>query len=416
MGDPIEKPEHLAGELARRASPAAKSNFSGDRLDSVDLLRGLAMVVMALDHVRDYFTHYPYPPEDLAHTTPGLFLTRWVTHFCAPIFVFLAGTGAFLYGARGRSKKQLAWFLLTRGLWLMILELTLVRIGWTFNFDYHFFIGQVIWAIGCSMVVLAGLVFLPTWAVTLAGISIIALHNVGDRIEPEFFGRFGDLWAVLHVRFAPLRHDGFVFLVVYPLLPWIGVMAAGYGFGSLLLQEQPKRRRSCLVIGLALTVAFVAIRYGNAYGDPEPWSQQSREPAELYTLFSFLKCEKYPPSLLFLLMTLGPSIAALALFDRKPGLFGRGFVTFGRVPLFYYLLHLPLIHALAVGLDYLRYGRSPLLSQPAFAVPPSQYPDSGISLPAVYLVWLSVVVILYPVCLWFAGIKRRYRNGWLSYL
>ncbi len=385
------------------------------RLDSIDLLRGLVMVIMALDHVRDYFTDVrAFDVTDPAKTTVALFLTRWVTHFCAPVFVFLAGTGAFLSGARGKSKGELAWFLLTRGLWLIVLELTVVRFGWTFNLDYHQFGGAVIWAIGWSMVVLAGLVFLPTPVVTIFGVTMVAVHNLFDWVRPEDLGSLGWLWAILHVNRVLQPFPGVSFAVAYPLVPWIGVMAAGYGFGTLLLGEPRPRRRRLLVLGAALTLTFVGMRALNNYGDPRPWSRQSDA---LFTLFSFLNCTKYPPSLLYLLMTLGPAIAALALFDRAPGPAGRFFVTFGRVPLFFYLLHIPLIHAALVAFDFIRYGWSPFSAEAFYSVNPATLPKGyGYSLPVVYLIWFGVVLLLYPVCRWFADVKRRRREGWLSYL
>jgi uncharacterized membrane protein len=381
------------------------------RLDSVDLLRGLVMVIMALDHVRDYFSSDRFDITDPKYTTAALFLTRWITQFCAPVFVFLAGTGAYLSGARGKDKVELSWFLLTRGLWLVVLELTLVRFGWSFNLDYHDMGGAVIWAIGWSMVVLGYLVFLPTPVVTALGILMIVTHNLFDGIPAERFGSFGWLWAILHSGEMLEPLPGVHFAPAYPLVPWIGVMAAGYGFGTLLLQERAARRRALIDLGLVLTVAFVGLRALNVYGDPRPWSAEP----PWFVVFSILNCWKYPPSLLYLLMTLGPAILALAWFDRQPGPLGRLLVTFGRVPLFYYLIHIPMIHALQVGIDLYRYGEAPYLNQPFYAnvKVPSDY---GFSLGWVYVIWLGIVVALYPVCKWYAGVKRRHPEGVLSYL
>jgi uncharacterized membrane protein len=427
------------GEAGMLASASAAGN--PNRLDSIDLLRGIVMVVMALDHVRDYFSNATADPVDLARTTPALFLTRWVTHFCAPTFVFLAGTGALLYGSRRRTGTQLSWFLLTRGVWLVFLETTLVRLGWTFNFDYGAdFGGGVIWAIGWSMIVMAGLVFLPTAAVAVIGVGLVAFHNLLDGMSAGEVGLPQALWVVLHSPGAfeifPDFHIGTVhvsalhFTTGYCLLPWLGVMAAGYGFGSLFLLDRGVRRRQLLGMGLALTGLFVVLRYGNRYGDlmggtapgqpapaqgtvPGPWSKQG-DP--WFTVFSFLNCQKYPPSLLYLLMTLGPAITALGLFDREVGRLGRFFVTFGRVPLFYYLLHIPLIHGLMVAGDYLRYGWSPFATHGPWAPERATLPGYGYGLPTVYLVWLGVVLALYPLCRWYAEVKARYRAGWLSYL
>jgi uncharacterized membrane protein len=387
---------------------------SAARLDSLDLLRGVVMALMALDHSRDYLTNYRLDPLDLEHTTPALFLTRWVTHFCAPVFVFLAGTSAFLYRARGKTRRETAWFLLTRGLWLVVLELTLVKWGWEFNCDYTHAGGAVIWAIGWSMVVLAGLVFLPTWLVAAFGVAVIALHNLTDGIPASDLGPLGALWAIVHSGEPQRPVWWFEFAIPYPVGPWCGVMAAGYGFGTLLLQERQQRRSALVRLGLLLIATFVVLRGLNFYGNPRPWAWQN---SPLDTLFAFIDCNKYPPSLLYLLMTLGPAILALGLFDRPAGAIGRVFVTFGRVPLFFYLLHIPLIHAVAVTLDYIRFGWSPFAHRAFYEVPPDQLPPGhGFDLPVVYLLWMSVLATLYPLCQWYAGVKRRHPGGWLSYL
>ena len=385
------------------------------RLESVDLLRGIVMVVMALDHVRDFFTNVPYDPMNLAKTFPALFFTRWITHFCAPVFVFLAGTGAFLSFERGRTKGELFWFLLSRGLWLALLEITWVKcLGWGFNFDFHSTAAAVLWAIGWSMVVLAGLVCLPTWAVTLFGVVMIATHNAFDSIAPATWGKFGWLWIVLHRGGSFEIAHGWSFIAAYPLIPWIGVMAAGYGFGAIFRQEPAARRRNIFLIGLGLTLAFVILRFANVYGDPRPWTSQSRP---LYTFFSFLNCHKYPPSLLYLLMTLGPALMLLAWLERGAAPIFKPFLVFGRVPLFYYLIHLPFIHALAAIVAFIRYGRADwLFSSPFDSGQATIPPDNGFGLPVVYLLWVCVVVALYPACRWFAELKRRNRSAWLSYL
>jgi uncharacterized membrane protein len=386
------------------------------RLESVDLLRGWIMIIMALDHVRDFFHSdaLHFNPTDPTQTYPALFFTRWITHFCAPLFFFLAGTGAFLSLGRGRKKKDLAYFLVTRGLWLVFLELTLVSFGWTFRIDPHNMAGQVIWALGWAMVALAALIYLPVQGVTAFALVMICGHNLLDGIKPEAFGSFAWFWMILHVQ------DGFrvgpdsSFFVVYPLIPWIGVMAAGYAFGSILGKERPARRRSVLWLGIAVTVSFVILRAANIYGDPHPWSVQKNG---LYTLMSFLNCAKYPPSLLYLLMTIGPALIVLSLFDRDLGGFSRPILTFGRVPLFFYLLHLPLIHILAVLLAYLRYGYAGgvWLGPPWPGTIASYPPNYGYSLWVVYALWLLVILLLYPLCRWFAEVKQRRRDPWLSY-
>jgi uncharacterized membrane protein len=367
------------------------------RLTSIDLLRGVVMVLMALDHTRDFFHNGVGNPLDLARTNAALFLTRWITHFCAPVFMFLAGTGAYLSLTRGKTKPQLMWFLFTRGLWLVVLELTIVHFGWYFNFDFRFSLAQVIWALGWCMVMLAGLVWLPSRLVGLIGIVIIAGHNLFDSVRPAALGDFSWLWTVLHVSGTLRPAPDLQVYILYPLIPWIGVMAAGYAFGELFTWDERRRLGWLLTIGGSLTLLFIALRYTKVYGDPRPWTPQKDF---VFTLFSFINCEKYPPSLLFLLMTLGPAIASLAWFERMSGAVSRFFVFFGRVPLFYYLIHLPLIHGASQALAYFQ--RSPL--------------NNRYDLPVVYLAWLLMVLLLFPLCRWFAQYKQRTRAAWLSYL
>jgi uncharacterized membrane protein len=391
--------------------PPARAAHIRSRLDSVDLLRGLVMVLMALDHVRDFFTELRFNPTDLSQTNAVLFFTRWVTHFCAPTFVFLAGTGAFLYGSRGRSRNELAGFLVTRGLWLVVLELTVVRLGWSFDLSYASLLWvQVIWVIGVSMVVLAGLVYLPLPAIAAFGLVMIATHNLFDGVTPQSLGGWGPLWMVLHVQGPVALPGGGTLFVAYPLIPWIGVMAAGYAFGSLLLRPTEKRRRLLLCLGLALTGAFVVLRALNVYGDPFPWSPQR---TGVLTVLSFLNTTKYPPSLAFLLMTLGPAIASLAWFERLSGPVARFLIVFGRVPLFYYVLHIFLIHAVALALGVMAGFPASTFLRPFFFNPPAGW---GYGMPAVYALWVAVVLALYPVCRWYAGLKARRRDAWLSYL
>ncbi|HKB41332.1 MAG TPA: heparan-alpha-glucosaminide N-acetyltransferase domain-containing protein, partial [Gemmataceae bacterium] len=382
-------------------------------------VRGLAIVVMALDHVRDFFyaNNLRYSPTDLDSATPAVFLTRWVTNFCAPAFVLLAGVGASLWAERGRSRRELSWFLLTRGLWLVVLELTVIRcLGWYFNFDYRDTPGQVIWAIGWSMVVLAGLVFLPRWAVAAVAVTLIAGHNQLDDVTPEAFGSLGWLWAILHSGDSLEVLPGKTFRPVYPLMPWIGVMAAGYACGHWMSPHYPHRGRFFLRVGVALTLAFLVLRGLNRYGDPEPWSVHHNA---LYTAFSFVNCTKYPPSLLFLLMTLGPTFLLLAWFEREGAAAPMPLVTLGRVPLFFYVVHLTVIHGLAVLLSLLHYSRADwLFVSPPWAPGSAEiYPEGyGYSLPVVYGLYVLVLLILWPACRWYAGLKRSHHDWWLSYL
>jgi uncharacterized membrane protein len=372
------------------------------------------MVLMAIDHTRDFFTNVRFNPMDPAQTHPALFFARWITHFCAPTFVFLAGTGAFLYGSR-RSPGELARFLVTRGLWLIVLELTVMKFGWSFNLQYNFIPLIVIWAIGWGMLALACLAYLPPRVVGWIGVAIVCLHNLLDGVRPEALGSFGPLWMVAHVMGGFSIGSGLVVLTAYPILPWTGVLLAGYGFGAFFLREPEERKRVFLRLGLGLTSAFVVLRALNVYGDPLKWSVQKNA---LYTLFSFLNCQKYPPSLLYVLMTLGPAILLLAFLPRFKGRLAKPFLIFGRVPLFYYVLHIYLIHALAALLATIRYGSAPWMfkglpnTSPGTELP-SYY---GYGLGTVYLIWIAVLLILYPLCRWFAGVKQRRRDPWLSYL
>lgn len=382
------------------------------RLDSVDLLRGVVMIVMALDHARDFFSGAHFDPTDLTQTSAALFLTRWITHFCAPVFVLLAGTSAYLSLGRGRSKSDLSHFLVTRGLWLVLLELTVIKLGWD-SWSYHLDdVGlQVVWALGWSMVALAALIHLPMWALTTVGAAMVLGHNAFDGVAPEAFGALAPVWRVLHVN-APLmgaaspHQPGWnAVFVAYPLVPWIGVMALGFALGRLLDTDPARRRRALVRLGLGLIALFVLLRAGNFYGEAKLWSVQS---SPLFTLFSFVNTTKYPPSLLYLAMTLGPSLLALAAFERWRG-FGAGFVrVYGRVPMFYYLLHLFVLSSAAAIAWRLAYHR-------AFYVW-DEHLVGGWSLPVVYAIWIGVVLALYLPCRWFMRLKARRRDAWLSYL
>jgi len=410
------------------------------RLDSIDLLRGIVMVVMMLDHTRD-FVHYAqiqgFDPTDLTHTSVKLFFTRWITHYCAPIFVFLAGTGAYLKLARGKSKRDLTRFLITRGLWLVFLEFTVVRIGAFLNVDYRFLgVAQVIWVIGVSMIVLAGLIHLPLKVVAAFGLLMIAFHNLLDRFHVQGWqgpespapGFWTKVFILLHQGFEPFPVLGWpspVVFVIYPLIPWIGVMALGYAFGKLYDLQYQRRRSLLLRIGGIVTLLFFVIRATNLYGDPSPWS---RQPSVAFTILSFFNVTKYPPSLLFLLMTLGPALILLALFEgetsrpsalrEQTGLMARlrsVFITFGRVPLFFYLLQWPTAHLMSIVAHLI--ANKPvawMFSSPAGGT--GAPPGVGFNLAVVYLCWITGVILLYPLCKWFAGVKRRRRDWWLSYL
>ena len=368
------------------------------RIVSIDVLRGLVMAVMALDHTRDFFGTSGFNPRDV--TEPALFLTRWVTHFCAPTFMFLAGLSAFLYG-RGRSTEELSRFLLIRGLWLILIDLTLIKFGWRFEVDLYRLSAGVIFVIGASMVVLAALIWLPRWAIAGVSLIMIAGHNLFDGVRAEELGGASWAWHLLHEPgLVPLGH-GVNLYVLYPLIPWIGVMAAGYLLGPVMQVEERTRQRVLFGLGAAVTLGFVVLRATNLYGDPAPWTPQQ---TLLSTVLSFLNCEKYPPSLLYLMMTLGPALMLLASFEHARGAFARLLATFGQVPFFYYVVHIYLIHALAVATTFAMTG---LLTRT---------PTIGLGLPGIYFVWLLVLVLLYPICRWFAELKERGSGWWWSYL
>jgi uncharacterized membrane protein len=379
------------------------------RRDAIDLVRGLVMVLMALDHVRDFFSASPGNPRDV--NDAALFLTRWITHFCAPTFVFLAGVSAYLYGHRGRTVGNLSRFLLTRGLWLVLLELTVVRLGWTFSIFPDVLFLQVIWAIGWSMVVLSGLVFLPRWAIGALGVVLVAGHNVLDGVHAAQLGSAGWLWSFAHERaiLGPLH--GITVIISYPLIPWIGVMAAGYAFGPIFTRPVRERTRRLLQFGLGAVIVFVVLRALGLYGDP---ARRVAYGDVLPSILSFLNCEKYPPSLLYLFMTLGPALLLLAAAERARGRIAAWLVTLGRVPMLYYVVHLFLIHLLAVAYTWLAsgnvgwlFGGLPTRNKPA---------HYGLALPGVYAVWIAVVLALTPLCRWFASLKQRRKDWWLSYL
>ncbi|MDH4130828.1 MAG: heparan-alpha-glucosaminide N-acetyltransferase domain-containing protein [Gemmatimonadota bacterium] len=394
------------------------------RFDSIDILRGLVMVLMVLDHTRD-FVHADalrFDPTDLTRTTPLLFFTRWITHFCAPVFVFLAGVGPALQLDRGRSVPDVGRYLWTRGLWLVLLEFTVVRFGVFFNFSLAFFgFLQVIWVLGISMIVLAALIRLPTTAILAVGAVMVAGHNLLDPIQvlptapnQTVVGLGGSLWSILH-QSNPIQPFGasmpFGF-VAYPLVPWIGVMALGFVFGGAYVRCGD-RPRWLAKWGAGLTLAFIAIRAANFYGDPSTWAVQG---SGTFTLLSFLNTTKYPPSLLYLLMTLGPGLLFLALLERGSAWPGRRMLLlFGQVPLFFYLLQWYVAHGLGIALSAA--AGKPIsgyfLDPPEVFNPP---PGSGFDLAMVYPVWVIAVAVLYFPCRWWAEQKKVRTEWWVRYL
>lgn len=391
--------------LLKPAEPPAPSIGRGAiesrkrrRIASIDILRGLVMAIMALDHTRDFFTTTGFNPRDV--TEPALFLTRWVSHLCAPTFILLAGLSAFLYG-RGKDSGDLSRFLLIRGLLLVLVDLTLIKFGWRFEFDLFRMTGGIIFVIGISMIALVALIWLPRWAV--AGLTLIMLagHNLLDSIRPGQLSALSGAWHLLHEPGRITLGDGAQLYVVYPLVPWIGVMAAGYLLGPVMQLEARARQRVLFQLGAAISLGFIILRATNVYGDPAPWTVQE---TWLATLLSFLNCEKYPPSLLYLMMTLGPALILLAAFEHAHGILARILAVFGQVPFFFYVVHIYLIHALAVATAFALTGN------------PATAPEIDLSLGGVCLVWVLVLILLYPMCRWFAELKTNGRGSWWSYV
>jgi uncharacterized membrane protein len=392
----------MAVAVAR--TPPGVASHSPSRLTSIDIVRGVVMVLMAIDHVR------VYSGVPAGGPTPGIFFTRWITHFCAPAFVFLAGTGAFLHGRKLADTRALSRFLITRGLLLVALELTVIRASWTFNVDYsQFVLAGVIWMLGWCMVLLAGLVWLPVSAIGAFGLLVMLFQNVLTPLGGALPASWRPFWEFIYPAGAEVKlgANGPAVTVLYTIVPWIGVMAAGYAFGTILLRAPSDRRRLCLRIGIAATALFVVLAgIRVAMGGPG---------AGAPAIIRLLNQNKYPASQLFLLMTLGPTIIMVALTDGARGWFARMLETFGRVPMFYYLLHIPLIHATALLVWFIRNGSvhpERFATAPYVSIPPAD----RWSLPLLYLVFALVVAALYPLCAWYGRLKARSRAPWLRYI
>ncbi|PYS99342.1 MAG: hypothetical protein DMF63_12045 [Acidobacteria bacterium] len=422
------------------------------RIYSVDFLRGVVMMIMLLDHTRDFVYHngLTIDPTDMATTSVPLFFSRWITHYCAPTFVFLSGVSIYLQKMNGKSNVELSRFLFTRGLWLVVLEFTVVRSLVVFNLDYSSFFGmaQVIWVIGASMIVMAVLIFLPLRVIAILGLGMIFLHNLLDAYDLSPGIAFGGSPDIVQTIRIFLHQQGVVpvvgssaIIVLYPLIPWVGVMAAGYALGSVYTWEADRRRRWLLVMGITAIVLFVGLRASNIYGDRSPWrsetafvehrnalaaagelgpnpntdAPQLNEPA--FTILSFLNTSKYPPSLLFLLMTLGPGLIILALTDGISGnaIWQKIGIVFGRVPLFFYLLQWVSAHLFAIGLSLLAKKDIGYLFE-SFGPGMNLPPDNGFSLPVVYFAWIAGLILIFPLCYWYGNYKMRNKHWMLSYL
>ncbi|MBU7587151.1 MAG: DUF1624 domain-containing protein [Nostoc sp. TH1S01] len=389
------------------SSIAATSNsdqLRTKRIISIDMLRGLVMVLMVLDHVRIFFTNVRFRPTDLTQTNIPLFFTRWITHLCAPTFIFLAGVAAYLYFEnRLQTKQELSRYLIIRGLWLVFLELTVVRFGWIFEPTYSFSAAGVLWAIGWSMVVLAALIRMPIPLIATFGLVLIFGHNLFDQIHAEQLGRWSWLWAILHEPKMLMPFANKNLFIGYPLIPWIGVMATGYAFGTLMKQEKSFRQRLFVRLGFGLIACFVILRTLNIYGDPYPWAVQKNLS---FTILSFINCQKYPPSLLYLLITLGLAMLLLYLFEKYRLRIFQPLVLFGQVPLFFYIVHIWLIHLAAILLALPKYGLKAIILP--FIVSSQMPSDYGYDLPMIYNFWIIMIILLYPICSWFRSYKAKH--------
>jgi uncharacterized membrane protein len=384
------------------------------RIRSIDLLRGIVMVIMALDHTRDFLHNdaMAHDPLDLSTTNPFLFFTRFITHYCAPTFVFLSGISAYLSGLK-KSKAEQGSFLIKRGCWLIFVEIAIISLGFSFDPLYHFFLLQVIWAIGISMILLGLMIRLPYSILLTVGLAICFGHNILDIFERTGLGTNNILYSLLHrPNVMPLGENRVAF-IAYPFLPWTGLMLVGYCFGRLFEKRfEASRKKLLLLIGTALIVLFVTLRFANFYGDPNRWTTQ---PSPIFTFLSFLNVTKYPPSLLYMCITLGPSILFLALFEQTSNTLTRVFTVYGRVPFFYYVLHFYLIHFVCVIVFFASGFSTKDIINPGvpFLFRP---PALGFSLPVVYLFWFGIVLALYLPCRWFNSYKATHSQWWLSYL
>ena len=387
-----------------------------NRIESIDFLRGLVMIIMALDHVRDYFFFGSFTsnPSNLATTTPLLFYTRIITHYCAPVFILLTGTSAYLYGAK-KNQRDLSKFLFTRGIWLIFLELVVNNFVWYFDPSYSLIVLQVIWAIGFGMLFLSGIIYLSNKIICMIGLAIIFFHNLFDVFVFEGQSLDSIIWYFLHQQAIIEISDNTSLIFGYPIIPWIGLMAIGYILGSLFTDYQAKERTALLMkYGLYAIGAFLILRLTNFYGEPNPFIIQD---SITYSIMSFFNTTKYPPSLLYILMTIGPSLLLLSVIEKYKNKVTDFFVVFGRVPLFYYFIHILIIHMLAIILlvltnkDY-----SIMFNMTPYLPGQNQLIEYGHPLWVVYVVWFIVILILYPLCYKYMKYKSNSKKWWLSYL
>ena len=387
------------------------------RIESIDLLRGIVIIIMALDHSRDFFHYAAFSddPLNLATTTPFLYFTRWITNLCAPTFVFLAGTSAWLQSRR-KTTKELSKFLITRGLWLVLVDLTVMSLGILGDIHFGIFVLQTIWSIGISMAILGLVIWLPFNAILITGLLIVFGHNALDYVEKNHTGQFPLWWSMLHVRAMHPLWGNHQLFVVYPFLSWSGLMMLGYCCGKIFTQfETVKRNNILLWLGISLLIFFAIVRATNSYGNPFQWSHQKNT---LYTFFSFMDVHKYPPSLLYICVTIGPGLIFLALIKNTQSRFAKIMIVYGRVPLFFYILHFYVLHTLDIIL-FLSRGHSFTEGMKGVKGLPFKFiiPGEGYSLWVVYAVWIAVVVAMYPLCKWYDHYKTNHpEKKWLSYL
>jgi uncharacterized membrane protein len=384
------------------------------RIASIDILRGIVMIIMALDHTREFFHHDALignDPLNFKTTSAFLFFTRWITHYCAPIFVFLSGTSVFLYAQRNKTKKQVAFFLFTRGIWLIIAEIIIVNGLWQFGYN-RFLLLEVFWAIGMSMVCLSLLQFLPYRLLLGIGLLIVVGHNALDSIQVTQPAAASVIWSLVHAPNLYQPFPNYFILIAYPFLPWLGLMICGYCLGKLYTKNinPAYRKLFLLTTGIIIIALFIIIRLINVYGDRQHWSIQQ---TPLFTVLDFVNTTKYPPSLLYMLMTIGPALILLAVTENIVNAFTRIVVVFGRVPFVYYMLHILVLHSLARIFMLISGRGSGDALFPGFPV----HPDAGYSLWVVYVVWISAVIILYFPCKWYGNYRRNHpQYTWLTYL
>ena len=387
-----------------------------NRIESIDFLRGLVMIIMALDHVRDYFFFGSFTsnPTDLDSTTPLLFYTRIITHYCAPVFVLLTGTSAYLYGVK-KDKKTLSKFLLTRGIWLIFLEIVINNFIWFFDPSYSFIVLQVIWAIGFSMLFLSGIIYFSNKIISIIGLAIIFLHNLFDVFVFEGNSLDAIVWYFLHQQSLIKISDYTSLVFGYPIIPWIGLMALGYVIGSLYTNYQTKDRIALLMkYGIYSILTFLILRLTNFYGEPNPFGIQKNITFSIMALFN---TTKYPPSLQYLLMTIGPALIILSVIEKYKNKVTDFFIVFGRVPLFYYFSHVLIIHSLAIILLFINNkDYSIMLNMTPLLPDQNQLMEYGYPLWVVYVIWFIVILILYPLCYKYMKYKSNSKKWWLSYL